>query len=362
MTMSRLVFRSDVLVLPQGEARDSVLLYRRTKPSLRLRRAGADLLSLVERIQAGVDRHLIAAEDGVGAWGDELVRRLEAGGFLASDQDRNLVPARHHERFDRLLAYFSAFETATASRFTYLARLLRSRVLLVGVGSLGSWTLYHLASNAIAEIHGVDGDRVELSNLSRQIVYRTEDVGQPKVAAAQRAVAAYTDASRFVGHDQFVDSERSARALVETLAPDLVILTADTPRLRIGPWFAEACVANATPLLRANALGVGPLWVPGQGTACPQCDAAPRMAPIPDTDRIMSYRQGRRDGGLLKGPVISILPGIYSTHVASEVVAFLAGYRSPATIGARLIYDPATGQSTRTAVGRNPTCTACGRT
>jgi molybdopterin/thiamine biosynthesis adenylyltransferase len=76
------------------------------------------------------------------------------------------------------------------------ARLRRGRILIVGVGGLGSPVALRLASAGLGTLGLIDSDGVDLSNLHRQIIYRTADIGRPKAAvAAQRLRAAYPDVS-----------------------------------------------------------------------------------------------------------------------------------------------------------------------
>jgi molybdopterin/thiamine biosynthesis adenylyltransferase len=68
-------------------------------------------------------------------------------------------------------------------------RLAQSRILIVGVGGLGAPAALHLAAAGVGTLGLIDGDTVELSNLHRQIIYRTADIGRPKVAAAAARLA-----------------------------------------------------------------------------------------------------------------------------------------------------------------------------
>ena len=75
-------------------------------------------------------------------------------------------------------------------------RLRRGRVLIVGIGGLGSPAALHLASAGIGTLGLIDFDAVDLSNLHRPIIYRTPDIGRPKATvAAERLRAAYPDVS-----------------------------------------------------------------------------------------------------------------------------------------------------------------------
>ena len=87
----------------------------------------------------------------------------------------------HRERFWRQIAIPEFGEAGQI-------RLLQSRVLIVGLGGLGSPALYYLAACGIGEIGIIDSDRVEISNLHRQILHGEEDMGKEKTVSAQESV------------------------------------------------------------------------------------------------------------------------------------------------------------------------------
>jgi len=69
-------------------------------------------------------------------------------------------------------------------------KLLKSRVLIVGAGGLGSAVAYYLAAAGVGHLGLVDGDLVDLSNLQRQILYQTGDLGKPKAEVAKARLEA----------------------------------------------------------------------------------------------------------------------------------------------------------------------------
>ena len=66
-------------------------------------------------------------------------------------------------------------------------RLLKSKVLIIGVGGLGSPLLMYLAATGVGNITIVDSDKVELSNLQRQIIHNMNEIGEPKVDSAKKS-------------------------------------------------------------------------------------------------------------------------------------------------------------------------------
>src|SRR4030081_4103305 len=91
------------------------------------------------------------------------------------------------------------------------AKLLASRVLVVGAGGLGSPMLLYLAAAGVGTIGVIDNDRVDLTNLQRQIVHATERVGTLKVDSARAAMAAVNDGIRVDTHPMRLHPPNAAK-------------------------------------------------------------------------------------------------------------------------------------------------------
>lgn len=103
-------------------------------------------------------------------------------------------------------------------------RLQRSRVLIVGLGGLGSPVALYLAGAGVGELHLADFDEVDVTNLQRQILHDTVSVGASKVDSALQRLSALNPEVRLVAHRQALDDE----ALVEAVgAVDLVLDCSD---------------------------------------------------------------------------------------------------------------------------------------
>ena len=128
-------------------------------------------------------------------------------------------------------------------------RLLAARALVVGAGGLGSSALLYLASSGMGRITVCDGDRVDLTNLQRQVVHRVESIGQPKAASAARTLAAINPEVRVEPLVERADAERLA-ALVRTA--DVVLDCSDNFATRHA--LNRACVAARKPLVSGAAI------------------------------------------------------------------------------------------------------------
>ena len=130
------------------------------------------------------------------------------------------------------------------------ARLARARVLVIGAGALGTPALYYLAAAGVGTLGIADDDALELSNLHRQILYRTADVGRPKVEAAAERLAAFNPEICIETHRLHVDTG-NAVALIRDY--DLVLDATD--RLETKFLINDACARAERPLVHAAVLG-----------------------------------------------------------------------------------------------------------
>ncbi len=148
-------------------------------------------------------------------------------------------------------------------------RLLRSRVLVVGLGGLGCPAALYLAAAGVGELLLADGDDVELSNLQRQIAHTGDDIGTNKARSAAVAIAALNPE---------VKIEVIARELVEDSMPelvarvDLVVDATDNYPVRFA--LNRACIAAGVPLVSGAAVrteGQVAVFDPVRGGPCYRC-------------------------------------------------------------------------------------------
>jgi molybdopterin-synthase adenylyltransferase len=188
-------------------------------------------------------------------------------------------------------------------------KLFRSRVLVVGLGGLGSPALYYLAACGIGEIGIVDGDRVELSNLQRQILHGREDVGREKTVSAGRSIARLRPDLRLIPYSCRI-SEANAD---EIIAPyDFVIEATDNFESKF--LINDACIRLGKAFSHAGILGMyGQTMtvVPGKGP-CYRCvfGDSPPPGTVPTT----------REAG-----VLGTVPGVLGAVQATEAIKYLLG-------------------------------------
>ncbi|PCR09394.1 molybdopterin biosynthesis protein MoeB [Klebsiella pneumoniae] len=191
-------------------------------------------------------------------------------------------------------------------------KLLASRVLIIGLGGLGSPAALYLAGAGVGTLTLADDDAVHLSNLQRQILFTSADIDRPKAAAAQTRLSQLNPQIKLVALQQRLSGE-ALRA--EVAKADVVLDCTDNMVTRQA--INAACVALDTPLVTASAVGFGgqlmvltPPWTQG----CYRCL-------WPESDE---PQRNCRTAGIV-GPVV----GMMGTLQALETIKLLSGMATP---------------------------------
>ena len=287
----------------------------------------------------------------------EVLGELSAHGLVDDAAGDAEVPDAEWARYDRQLRYFADLAGGTLSASECQRRLRDARVVMLGVGGLGSWAAYALACCGVGELVLLDGDVVEESNFNRQILYRERDVGRAKVEAAAEALAAFNSECRLTTVARRLESAEQVSDVVE--GATFVVNGADWPAHDIERWVNRACfeagVAFITMSHSPPVARVGPLYVPG-ATGCFECQETSYRARYPLYDELVEQRRGRPSEAATLGPVCAFVGG----QVALETLHRLTGLVEPATLGASFAYDLRTMAVTREEVPRVPGCPVCG--
>ena len=188
-------------------------------------------------------------------------------------------------------------------------RLLSSSVLVIGVGGLGSPAAYYLAAAGVGRIGLVDGDRVELSNLQRQILHHTPDLDRPKVESAAAKLRELNPDCALEIHHEFLD-HANILPLVERY--DFVLDCTDGFPVKF--LINDACVLAGKPFNHAGVLR----WEGQTMTCLPWRSASYRcvFGQAPPPDSVPTCAQAG---------VLGALVGTIGTIQATEAVKYLLG-------------------------------------
>ena len=183
-----------VSVVPLG---DGVVEFFKTntRQQVRLRTPDDTILRIVNGLDGTRSTDEIAAEHGVTPQSvAKLLSHLERNGILDNVEPSSDLDA--YEVFRRPISFLQDFSTSHEHLVRMWCALRSARVAVVGLGAVGSWVACCLVQTGVRRFVLVDPDVVELSNLHRQLGYRTADVGRPKVDALADALGRYRQTSR----------------------------------------------------------------------------------------------------------------------------------------------------------------------
>ncbi|WP_051840487.1 HesA/MoeB/ThiF family protein [Streptomyces sp. NRRL F-5126] len=224
---------------------------------------------------------------------DEGVRTLHAAGFL---EDAAAIPpaelsADDLRRYSRNLNFFRTRAAAGEDFHTPQVTLKKTRVVVFGMGGIGANVCLALAELGVGHITGVDFDRVELSNLNRQVLYSTSAVGQPKVEAAAESMRQFNPDIRFTAVERRLESLEDIEEILDAARPDFVFCLADRPNGWIDFWVNEGCVRRGIPYTAGSIsshVGTAYSVLPGQGP-CYRCIVDGENAEHPEFQELLDY-------------------------------------------------------------------------
>ena len=222
-------------------------------------------------------------------------------------------------------------------------RLLKSHALVVGAGGLGAAALLYLASSGVGRITVVDGDRVELTNLQRQVIHRTASIGEPKATSAARTLAEINPDVRIDAH-----VERADEARLHELARvcDIALDCSDNFATRHA--LNRACVAARKPLVSGAAIRFdGQIAVFDQ-----RSDNAPCYHCLFAEDSDAGEERCATLG------IFAPLAGLVGTLQALEAVKLLSGIGEPLA-GRLLLFEALESRWHEVRFARDPACAVC---
>ena len=218
-------------------------------------------------------------------------------------------------------------------------RLRQARVLVVGAGGLGAPAALYLAAAGVGVLGLADADEVSLSNLQRQVLYRTADIGRAKVDVAAHRLGDLNPHVQVDAHALNVDGANAAQVVA---GYDLVLDGTDNFETRFA--VAAACVAAGKTLV-SGAIG---RWTGQVGVftrqPCYRC-LTPEIPPDAETCAAVG--------------VVGALAGVIGSMMALEAIKLIARAGEPLA-GRLLIYDALAGETRTVRVGPDPHCPVCG--
>ncbi|MBT3354238.1 MAG: molybdopterin-synthase adenylyltransferase MoeB [Candidatus Scalindua sp.] len=222
-------------------------------------------------------------------------------------------------------------------------KLLESKVFLVGAGGLGSPAAFYLAAAGIGKIGISDNDDVDFSNLQRQILHSTKDVGRPKVQSAKETLEALNPDIEVVPYTERLNSEN-----IIDIIKDYDVILDGSDNFPTRYLVNDACVMLGKPLSHGSIFrfdGQATTILPGQGP-CYRC----LYESPPPPDLVPSCQEAG---------VLGIIAGIIGVVQATEVIK-LRLEKGELLNGKLLLYDSLNMDFKKLKIQRNPACPMCG--
>lgn len=262
----------------------------------------------------------------------------------------NALTSEEVERYDRQMLQFSLIDKNHVHSQVYQERLKASTVIMFGMGGWGTWCSLQLALAGIGKLRLVDGDDVELSNINRQVLYTTSDVGKAKVLAAKERIYEYNPNVKVDTFCEFAAPDpMQISKLLEGV--DFIVLAwaslgyyrKNTPEEMIHEMARERGIAvmelGGDPL----EISVGPLF-PNDGShkGFKDIKQSARTMYYSDKANIEKFQRARLRHDFLDGdrtvnawqsaPSLSAMAGL----ACDQIIKYITGYDQPAVVGKRI--------------------------
>lgn len=222
-------------------------------------------------------------------------------------------------------------------------KIMEARVLVVGAGGLGSPAAFYLGAAGVGTLGIVDHDRVDISNLQRQILHSTKDIGRLKTDSAQEKITALNPDVEIRAHCLKLSSENIMEIIKDY---DVIIDGSDNFPTRY--LINDASVLANKPVVHGSIFrfeGQATVFKPGEGP-CYRC-----LFPMPPPPGLIPNCQ--------EAGVLGVLPGLIGTIQAVETLKLILKV-GDTLVGRLLLYDSLSMKFHEVVVKRDPNCLICG--
>jgi molybdopterin/thiamine biosynthesis adenylyltransferase/rhodanese-related sulfurtransferase len=223
-------------------------------------------------------------------------------------------------------------------------KLKQAKVLCIGAGGLGSPLALYLAAAGVGTLGIVDFDVVDFTNLQRQVIHDTDDVGRPKLKSAQETIADINPNVEVIGYETRLTSENALE-----IFKDFDIIADGTDNFPTRYLVNDACVLLGKPNVYASIFrfeGQASVFYAKEGP-CYRC-----LYPEPPPPGLVP--------SCAEGGVLGVLPGIMGSVQALETIKMIVGNGRP-LIGRLLLFDALNLKFRELKLHKNPDCPVCGK-
>ena len=293
-------------------------------------------------------------ESLLGALDDEYLLEDVVSNYPSRMNDHEL------ERWSRNIEFFGSHCKANNNKFSFQEKLTSTKVVIFGLGGVGSNVLYQLSALGINNITAVDFDIISLSNLNRQIIYHETDIGQFKTDIAKNRISEFYKNSKL----NFITKKISSSVEIENIIVnhDFVIVAIDDPRDKIIDWFNVACINQNIPFLcgSLDSKLVMCYTIIPQKTGCVECWKISQNSTNLKFHNIIQQPNfiNSKSPNIAIMPLISILTGL----MTNEFLKIITGIGEPQSLGQLYTFNFITSNISISEQWKiNPSCPVCKR-
>ncbi len=253
--------------------------------------------------------------------------------------EKAALPSLNNEEMQRYSRHLLLPEVGVEGQ----QKLKAARVLCVGTGGLGSPLAFYLAAAGVGTLGLVDFDVVDVSNLQRQILHSTKDVGRPKLDSAEEKLKALNPLMKIVKFETMLDSSNAME-----IFRDFDVIADGTDNFPTRYLVNDACVLSGKPNAYGSIFrfeGQASVFATREGP-CYRC-----LYPEPPPPGLVP--------SCAEGGVLGILPGLVGVIQATEVIKLILGKGDP-LIGRLLLVDALGMKFRELKLRKNPECPVCG--
>jgi molybdopterin-synthase adenylyltransferase len=283
----------------------------------------------------------------------DLISFLFNKGFIV--RSKTLSPIEPtYSLYDRQIRFLDTYENNEKNGVEINNKLQNHKIVIVGLGAYGSWLSLHCARIGIKNITAIDFDKVELSNLPRQIIYSHKDIGRFKTDACKDFLISADPTINYEGHCVKITNADELKPFLEcaSLVFNAFGYYPEHQAINLIPgYITRACIETATPMLCLSTNWLGPFYIP-KLTGCYYCAVTnPSLAPILESN----HRNPRIDKRAF-GPILATTCSV----AVLEATSYLSGIKPPKTMNGIFMIDPFNiDQSNYFPVEVNPHCHHC---
>lgn len=277
---------------------------------------------------------------------DQIVDFLFYHSFLIAES----IGSSPDHRYSRNFLHFGLYGNHPQKTQNLLAS---STVIVLGCGGIGNHIAHSLATSGVGQIILVDHDRVELSNLTRQIMFTENDIGQHKVHALKRSLEARNRSAHIATCLLEIQRYTDLKDLPES---DLIVVSADHPS-DIGMWVNEYCVSQRKSYIMVGYINdisvIGPFYIPGK-TSCYACKTFSfHEQEATRTDSELRINKRFKTASF---PSVNAVAAGYAT---GDIMKYLGGFGSPLAVDQRIGIHSMEARMELQKIPKNLACSVC---